>query len=109
MVWQEESDPGATPHKQSRTSFGVAASNTMKDNVSTESPPTIHGIKVRDLVLAMLLLQTTAVVLLMRYSATRVVPGVPGYSRRGLFFAELLKLPFCVCMAKGAPWAASRR
>lgn len=72
----------------------------MKDNVSTGSPPTIHGIKVRDLVLAMLLLQTTAVVLLMRYSATRVVPGVPGYkSTVAVFFAELLKLPFCVCMA----------
>ena len=59
----------------------------------------IFGLKIRDVVLAMLVLQTTSIVLLMRYSKTR--PGSsPAYrATAAVLMAEVLKLPSCIIMA----------
>ena len=79
----------------------------MKGNIS-DAPPQLYGFKIRDLVLAMLLLQTTAIVLLMRYSKTRLGPDEPGYRATvAVFFAEVLKLPFCMFMASRAVSSAA--
>ena len=52
------------------------------------------------LVLALLVVQTSSIVLLMRYSKTRpVVDGPPYVTTSAVFAAELLKLLVCVCMA----------
>ena len=56
-------------------------------------------LKTRDAVLVMLVVQTTAVVLLMRYSKTRVVTGRPYVNSAAVLMAEALKLPFCLLMA----------
>lgn len=54
-------------------------------------------LRVRNIVLLLLVLQTTSIVLLMRYSRTRagVVPYLPSVA---VMMAELLKLPVCIIM-----------
>ena len=63
--------------------------------------PSSSLLKTRDVVLAMLVLQTTAVVLLMRYSKTRPIASHSHQyiNSAAVLMAEVLKLPFCVCMA----------
>lgn len=59
------------------------------------------GIKTRDAVLLLLVLQTTAIVLLMRFSKTRApIPGAgpPYIASAAVFMAEALKLPVCILM-----------
>ena len=63
--------------------------------------------KVRNMVLGMLVLQTTSIVLLMRYSKARAAP--PYLSSVAVVFAEALKLPFCVAMtARAVGWDGRR-
>ena len=60
------------------------------------------ALKLRDVVLGLLVLQTTSIVLLMHYTRTvsRAEDGSPRYLASGaVFLAELLKLPFCLCAA----------
>jgi hypothetical protein len=61
--------------------------------------PTTCGVKTRDVVLAMLVVQTTSIVLLMRYSKTREQAGVPYCATVAVLMAEVLKLPTCIVMA----------
>ena len=73
----------------------------MKSAARTSSQlPTLFGFKIRDLVLFSLVLQTTSIVLLMRYSRTRhVAGGGPAYSATAaVLMAEVLKLPVCLFM-----------
>lgn len=56
-------------------------------------------LKTRDFVLLLLVLQTTMIVLLMRYSKTREMSGPPYRASAAVFMAESLKLPFCFFMA----------
>lgn len=54
--------------------------------------------RTRDVVLVSLLVQTTSIVLLMRYSKTRPTEGPTYRATAAVLMAELLKLPFCVAM-----------
>ena len=69
-------------------------------------------LRTRHAVLVLLLLQTTGIVLLMRYSKTRHVPyeaGDAAYrATAAVLMAEVLKLPICVLMAGRAVGGASQ-
>jgi UDP-sugar transporter A1/2/3 len=61
----------------------------------------VEATKTRSIVLVLLVMQTTAAVLLMRYSRTAVRPagsGPPYLATVAVFMAEVFKLPFCVAM-----------
>jgi len=61
----------------------------------------VEATKTRSIVLVLLVIQTTAAVLLMRYSRTAVRPagsGPPYLATVAVFMAEAFKLPFCVLM-----------
>ena len=61
---------------------------------------THFGFKIRDIILLSLVLQTTGIVLLMRYSKVRPQPPEGSYrATAAVLCAELLKLPFCLTMA----------
>jgi len=60
-----------------------------------------EAMKTRTIVLVLLVMQTTAAVLLMRYSRTAVRPpgsGPPYLATVAVFMAEAFKLPFCIAM-----------
>ena len=64
---------------------------------------TLHAeaLKTRNIVLVLLVVQTTSIVLLMRYSRTVERPfgsGPPYKATVAVFMAEVMKLPFCVAM-----------
>ena len=65
------------------------------------SKPALPSLQLRDAILALLVLQTTAIVLLMRYSKTRGSSGdgPPYIASAAVFMAEVLKLPVCLFMA----------
>ncbi|KAL1503977.1 hypothetical protein AB1Y20_010393 [Prymnesium parvum] len=54
--------------------------------------------RLRNVVLLLLVFQTTSIVLLMRYSRTRASDGAPYLSSVAVLLAELLKLPICLAM-----------
>eukprot|EP00966_Prymnesium_polylepis_P148282 3425533-Prymnesium_polylepis.1 len=56
--------------------------------------------KLRNVVLVLLVAQTTTIVLLMRYSRTRSVAGPAYVASVAVLMAEALKLPICVYMAR---------
>jgi len=65
--------------------------------------------KLRNVVLALLVVQTTAIVLLMRYSRTMARPADAGpiyLASAAVFMAEALKLPYCLLMVAriGGSW-----
>ena len=77
------------------------------DDIPTRSRPSLmaqlkaEAFKLRNIVLVLLVAQTTSIVLLMRYSRTMErEPGAgPAYkSTVAVFMAELFKLPVCLCM-----------
>uniref|UniRef100_A0A7S0Q5V3 UDP-galactose transporter n=1 Tax=Coccolithus braarudii TaxID=221442 RepID=A0A7S0Q5V3_9EUKA len=61
------------------------------------------GLKLRDVVLGLLVVQTTSIVLLMHYTRTAPrdvsVEGPMYLASAAVFLAEALKLPFCLCVA----------
>ena len=65
--------------------------------------------RIRNVVLALLVVQTTSIVLLMRYSRTMARPADAGplyLASAAVFTAEALKLPFCMLMVAriGGSW-----
>ena len=88
--------------KQQRRQRGSGGSGGSGGRDGCGGHATAHQMKARDVVLALLILQTTSIVLLMHYS--RTVPRPPNagpmyLSSAAVFMAEVLKLPFCLGMA----------
>jgi len=70
-------------------------------NLSIVTSLRAEAMKTRTIVLVLLVMQTTAAVLLMRYSRTAVRPpgsGPPYLATVAVFMAEAFKLPFCIAM-----------
>lgn len=94
---------GAATKKAVGTCAGASGSSSKCDVAALPSTaPTSAGCKLatRDFVLMLLVLQTTSIVLMMRYSKTRLsVDGGPPYlNTAAVLFAEILKLPLCLLM-----------
>ena len=83
------------------------ALSTMDDSAATTTDPDTpkekpkffsYSFKIRDVVLGLLVLQSTSIVLLMRYSKTYPRGTIEYRSSVAVLLAEAIKLPFCLLM-----------
>ena len=92
---------------QSSPTLSRRALSTMDDSAAATTDPDTpkekpkffsYSFKIRDVVLGLLVLQSTSIVLLMRYSKTYPRGTIEYRSSVAVLLAEAIKLPFCLLM-----------